>query len=51
VKSNKDSAGIKGMTVEQLPAYLKKIGLQSATSCSVELISRVRCGGVAAEEM
>ena len=42
VKANKGSPGVDGMTVQQLPEYLKQHGRQSGNSCRVEPISHNR---------
>ena len=42
VKANKGNPGVDGMTVDELPEYLKQHGLKSGNSCETEAINRNR---------
>ena len=42
VKGNKGSPGVDGMTVDELPEYLKQHGLEIGNSCETEPINRSR---------
>jgi len=42
VKANKGSPGVDGMTVDELPEYLKQHELEIGNSCEAELTNRNR---------
>src|SRR5438874_4521837 len=45
VVRNKGAPGVDGITVQQLPASLKRAGLRSNINCSRGVTSRSRCVG------
>ena len=45
VKRNKGAAGVDGMTVGELPAYLKEHWPRSGLNCLKAPTNRSRCGG------